>query len=130
MESLKKAPYNFGILWLRMFAGLGMAYHGYQKIFVVDHMDGFIQSVSHMGMPFPFYLAWAAALSEFVGGILVAIGFMTRVSSFFIFCTMSVASFIAHQNDSFAVKELALAYLAMSGALMFTGGGQYSLDKK
>jgi uncharacterized membrane protein YphA (DoxX/SURF4 family) len=41
---------------------------------------------------------------------------------------MSVAVFIAHRSDPFKVKELALAYWTVSGALLMAGGGAFSLD--
>lgn len=130
MESVKQASHHFAILLLRMIAGLSMAYHGYQKIFVFGAMDEFAQNVSTLNLPFPLILAWVAALSEFLGGLLVAIGLLTRIFSFLIFLTMLIAVFVAHRGDAFSVRELAVIYMALFGALTLTGGGQFSLDKK
>ena len=107
--------------------GVGIADHGYGKVFG-GYMDKFAAGIAQMGLPFPLVMAWAAALSEFLGGILVAVGFQTRVAAFFVFCTMRVAAFLHHANDALAVKELALAYWAMAGALVLTGGGPYALE--
>lgn len=81
-----------------------------------------------MGFPLPGLFAWAAALSEFLGGILVALGLATRPAAFFVFATMAVAAFIRHAPDPFRVKELALAYWTMAGTLILMGGGPWSLD--
>jgi hypothetical protein len=43
---------------------------------------------------------------------------------------MSVAAFVAHKADPLKVKELALAYWALSGALLLMGGGSFSLGTK
>lgn len=118
---------SFGLLWLRVLAGLGMVYHGYGKVFGGD-IHGLIKGVEAMGFPYPMFFAWAAALAEFAGGILLVIGLGTRTAAFLIFVTMTVAAFVTHGSDPFDVKELALAYWAMSGALMFTGPGRISLD--
>ncbi|MFP4473651.1 MAG: DoxX family protein [Candidatus Omnitrophota bacterium] len=124
----KNRLYNFGLLWLRTLAGAGMAYHGYGKIFG-GGMSGFIQGVAGLGFPLPEFFAWAAALSEFAGGLLLIIGFMTRPAAFFVFVTMAVAAFVRHAADPFSVKELALCYWTMAGTLIFTGGGAWSLDE-
>ena len=107
--------------------GIGIAHHGYGKIFG-GFMGKFAEGVAHDGLPFPVVMAWAAALSEFLGGILAAVGYQTRVAAFFVFATMSVAVFIHHAADPLKVKELALAYWAMAGTLMLTGGGPYTLE--
>ncbi len=118
---------NTGLLWLRVLAGVGIAHHGYGKVFG-GHMEGMIQGVAGMGFPLPVAFAWAAALSEFLGGILLAAGLWTRWAALSVFGTMSVAAFIAHAKDALQVKELALAYWTISGALFFTGAGAFSVD--
>lgn len=117
---------SFGLLWLRVLAGAGIASHGWQKI-AGGFMPKFIAGVTEMGFPMPEVFAWAAALSELVGGLLLALGLGTRVAALSVFVTMSVAAFIRHAHDPMQVKELALAYWTISGALLFTGGGRYSL---
>lgn len=132
MKSGKEILISIGLLWLRVLMGVGMTYHGYGKIFGggkfaegVNNLVGFAQS---KGFPLPHFFAWLAALSEFLGGILIVIGFGTRISAFFVFVTMTVAAFIAHANDPFKVKELALAYWTIAGTLILTGSGTFSLD--
>lgn len=129
MEKLKAFGLNLGLLWLRILMGAGIAYHGYQKIFG-EMMERFSQGVAQMGFPAPEFFAWVAALSEFLGGIFVAIGFLTRPSAFFVFSTMTVAVFITHSADPLDVKELALAYWAASSTLVLTGPGKFSFDRR
>jgi len=122
----KAKALNVGLLWLRVLCGAGIAYHGYGKVFG-GHIEMMIPGVEKMGFPAPVLFAWAAALSEFVGGVLLVLGLFTRFAAFFVFATMTVAAFVVHAADAFQVKELALAYWAMSGALFLTGGGCFSV---
>ena len=124
---MKEVLRNGGLLWLRALAGTGIAYHGYGKVFG-GHLGQFSEGVAAMGFPMPEFFAWAAALSEFAGGICLVLGLGTRIAAAFVFATMSVAVFKAHAADPFKVKELALAYWTMSGALAFLGGGCWSVD--
>ena len=124
---MKESLHNLGLLLLRVMMGSGMAYHGYGKIFG-GHMDKFIAGVAHMGFQHPEIFAWAAALSEFVGGILIVLGLLTRLAALFIFVTMSVAAFITLASSPLDAKELALAYWAMAGCLLLTGPGAIAAD--
>jgi putative oxidoreductase len=117
---------DFGLLLVRLFFGGVLAVmHGLGKLPV---SDDFVAGVANMGFPLPAMFAWAAALSEFVGGVLLALGFLTRPAALFVCATMAVAAFITHAADSFQTKELALSYGVVALALMFTGAGRFSLD--
>ena len=124
----KETLLSFGLLVLRVFAGFGLATHGYAKLFG-GRMSEFAAGVGAMGFPLPVFFAWSAALSEFLGGILVAIGLKTRYAAAFAAVTMAVAAFVRHASDPFKVKELALIYWAAFSAIILTGGGRYSLDR-
>jgi len=114
-----------GLLALRLSGVLMAMLHGWSKLPPSGKM---ITNVANMGFPVPSVFAWSAALSEFLGGILVALGLFTRPSAFFLGCTMAVAGFIAHGKDPLQRKELALVYLAIWVALALTGAGRFSID--
>ena len=115
------------LLTMRLVFGLSMAFaHGQRK---VPPSDGFIGAVEGMGFPAPEFFAWAAGLSEYVGGILIALGLMTRVSGFFLLQTMLVAVFVMHIDDPFKKMEMGLLYATVSLMLVATGAGRFSLDR-
>jgi putative oxidoreductase len=124
---MKEFLHSVGLLWLRIIIGGGLAYHGFGKVFG-GHMEMLIPGVAKLGFPYPHVFAWAAALSEFLGGILIVIGLFTRPAAFFVFVTMGVAFFMAHAKDPFQVKELAMVYGAVALALVLVGAGKLSVD--
>lgn len=126
MRALIYRP-DFGLLVFRLFIGLTMALaHGWGKI-PPPHM--LVDGLTSMGFPLPLVFAWCAALSEFVGGLLIAAGLWTRLASASLAITMAVAAFVAHGADPFEKKEMALLYLFSSVLLVFQGAGALSLDR-
>ena len=115
------------LLLTRVVFGLSMAFaHGMGK---VPPSEGFTGFVGKLGFPAPELFAWAAGLSEFVGGILIALGLLTRVSGFFLLQTMLVAVFLAHGDDPFKKMEMGLLYATVSLAFIATGAGRFSLGR-
>lgn len=123
---VKSNTTHFALLALRIFTGLSMALaHGLGKI---PPSEAFITSTGNLGFPFPLFFAWAAALSEFLGGILLALGLFTRPSAMFLGFTMLTAAFLRHADDPFTGKEKALLYLVICIFLILTGSGKFGLD--
>ena len=117
---------DVGLLILRVITGLSLAFaHGLGKL---PPSQRFIGTVAEMGFPLPVVFAWSAGLSEFVGGILLAIGLATRPAAFFIFFTLATAFFIRHADDPFMAKEKPLIFAAVALMFMLHGAGRLSLD--
>lgn len=118
---------DLGMLIFRLVIGLTMALsHGLGKL---PPSDDLIGGVGAMGFPMPVVFAWLAAMSEFVGGFLIAAGLFARYAAFFMGFTMAVAFFIVHGADPMMKKELALLYLASCVLIFFSGAGSFSLDR-
>ena len=118
---------NAGLTLLRIFAGVALLMgHGMGK---VPPSEGFINNTANLGFPIPTLFAWAAALAESLGGAFLALGFMTRVSSFFILCTMATALLGVHRADPFQKQELAFLYFFIALAHLIMGAGDWSLDR-
>jgi putative oxidoreductase len=120
---------------IRLALGGIMFAHGAQKVLGSFGGPGFNAVVSNPEAPFSFmrpaWLWWAAAaLSEFLGGVLIVLGLLTRVGAFFVACTMITAVVGVHWPVFFAPRgiEYPLALLAMSFALLISGGGMASVD--
>jgi putative oxidoreductase len=114
-----------------------MIAHGSQKVlgtFAGPGFNAFTAGNTPFGFMRPAWL-WlgAAALSELVGGLLVGLGFLTRVGAFFIACVMLTAIVGVHLPGGFFASnrgyEYPLVLLAMALALLISGAGQASVDR-
>jgi putative oxidoreductase len=128
---------NIGLLILRAGFGLAIAIgHGMGKVYSngsIGPSDQFVNGVKGMGFPAPTAMAWMAALTEFLGGILLAAGLLTRPAAIALVFNMGVAAFVAHKDAPLfgppPNKEYALLFLVVFLAFVFTGAGRYSIDR-
>ncbi|MFT5444102.1 MAG: putative oxidoreductase [Myxococcota bacterium] len=116
-----------GLAVLRVVAGLSMAFgHGLAKL---PPPDRFVKIIAALDFPAPALFAWAAGMSEFVGGLLLAVGLMTRPAAATVAITMGIAVFGQHADDPFQARELATLYGAIALAFTLTGSGRLGLDR-
>lgn len=145
---------SLGLLVLRVGVGLGLATHGYPKLFggegkqapgwlvkiVGKNFPGaverggtanFSKGLERMQVPAPQAAAYLAALTEFGGGLALALGLATRLITPAIVFNMGVAIRKAHWSTGFHGQggyETASLYAVAAGALCLTGPGRYSID--
>lgn len=117
---------DVGLLVVRLWFGVVLAMgHGYGKVTDLSKMTA---SVARHGLPMPAVLGAVASFSELVGGLMIAVGLLTRLAALPVIGTMLVAAFQVHAADPFARKELALCYAVAALAVLVAGPGRYSLD--
>jgi putative oxidoreductase len=74
---------------------------------------------------------WSLYLTLFAEVLMaafVAIGLFSRVASIPLTITMIIATFVVHQGDSLAQREMAILYLIAFLTIGFLGSGKYSVD--
>lgn len=126
---------DLGLLIVRLIVGGGLFMHGFAKLSAEGGMDGFTESVVQLGMPMPEVAAWAAALSESVGGAFIALGIVARIAAVFPAFTMVIAVTMVHWTDVpeklwiSSGMEMALLYLAGCLAVVSCGAGALSVDR-
>lgn len=115
------SPYFFAIL--RIVSGLLFAMHGSQKLFGWPGDKPPVEIASMMGF---------AGIVELVGGLLIAIGFLTSFAAILAAIQMLAAYFIAHapqgSNPLLNQGELALLYCFLFLYIAAHGAGIWSID--
>lgn len=126
---------DVGLLALRVVGGGLLAGHGAQKLFGAFEGPGLKGTAGHMemmGLAPGHYWGTAAALSEFGGGSLLALGLLTPLGSIGAISAMTMATAKAHWGKPIWVSkggaELAVTNGAIALALASIGPGAYSLD--
>lgn len=76
----------------------------------------------------PTFFAWMAAASEAIGGLFLALGYKTRVASFFIACTMLGAIFLQKWGQGTWGMLPAMGFLWLSLYVLILGSGRFGLD--
>lgn len=127
---------SIGLLILRLVVGLTLAGHGAQKLFGWwggSGMEGWIQIVTRLRIRPARPWAWVAALSEFGGGLLLALGLLAPLGSLAIAGAMLVAIATVHLPKGFwnakGGYEFNLTLIAAVAALALTGPGRFSVDQ-
>lgn len=124
----KKLP-DVTLLLLRLWLGLNFAIaHGWGK---VSNLETFVPKVeeSFAAFPLPAAMAYFAAFGELLGGILIALGLLTRAASLALMGIMIGAAFVVHASDPWSRKEFALTYAVICLVLALRGAGQFSIDR-
>ena len=117
---------DLAILILRLWVGAMFIWHGYGKLF--GGMEQFSGWLGQLGVPLPVLFGYLAALSEFVGGILLILGLFYRIAAFFILIVMIVALTTAHVGDPLSKTEKPLTFAVTMISFILFGAGKYSLD--
>ena len=127
---------RLAVLILRLFLGFAFMMHGSQKLlgaFGGGGIAGVAGMLSKLGLEPSQILAWVLSITEFVGGVCVFLGFLTRFWAAGLVIDMAVAIFKVHMaNGFFASKngfELPLAFGVMALVILLTGPGSLSVDR-
>jgi len=114
---------------LRVGVGAIMAVHGWAKL---SDIAGTSESFEHLAMPAPQVLVYLAIAGEFLGGLGLLMGLLTRVAALGPLCTMLVAILTVHIGHGLLAKnggfEYPLVLLLVSSFFALNGAGPWSLD--
>lgn len=127
---------SLGLLVLRLFVGLALAAHGAQKLFGLfggAGIDGTGNSFEALGFEPGVPFALVSGLTEFGGGLLIALGLALPLAAGAVVANMvgAYATVQASADGDFFFSsggpELELFYVCAAFALILTGPGRLAL---
>lgn len=124
------ATKSWGIALLRVVVGITFLMHGGQKLFMgFQNVAGFLGSV---GIPLPTLAGVVLTLVEFVGGIALILGLLTRYAAALLAVDMLVAIITVHAKNGFFASsggvEFPLLLLVANINLILAGAGALGID--
>ena len=130
LQPFSARGFNIGILVLRLITGLIFVAHGGQKLFVYG-FEGVAAGFGQMGIPFAQAMGPFIGILEFVGGMALILGLLSRLFSIGLAFTMVGAILLVHLAGGFFMPtgiEFTLALLGSTVMLALAGAGAYSVD--
>jgi putative oxidoreductase len=122
------APLSYTLI--RFSLGVFLIPHGYAKLFQDDAI-GASRNFVNFGWSYPLAWAYFIGALEFFGGIMLAVGLLTRIVAAAFVVEMSVISFgVLWPVWSWGRRgmEYALLMGIVALSILFRGGGRYSVD--
>jgi putative oxidoreductase len=125
---------------LRLAAGIMIFPHGLQKTFGWFGGAGFsAQMAGFERSHIPAVFAFLAIMAEFLGGLGLIFGALTRIAAFGLACDMIVGVYLVHWHNGFFMNwsghqkgegfEFHILAVAIAIVLMARGGGAASVDR-
>ncbi len=138
LAGLYKAGTCIAYPLIRITVGLFLMPHGAQKLFGMFGGYGIAGTGEFFGTQLGLNPGWLWALVvglvEFVGGLALVLGFLTRPAAAAVVVVMAVAVFRVHMANGYFWNNGGYEYPLMWGlmalAVFFKGGGQASIDRK
>jgi len=118
---------NLALLLLRIGVGLIFVLAGWGKLTGIENVQSFFGNV---GIPLAGIMAWVVALVEFVGGLMVLIGYKVKIPSLLLAFIMIVAILTVKLggDGGFSGMRVDIMLLVSSSAIALLGSGGYSVE--
>jgi putative oxidoreductase len=124
------SPYAYALM--RFATGVILLPHGIDKLIHLDLARASI-GIERRGLPVPLLLAAATVFTESFGAAFLALGLFTRLAAAMIWIEMLVIITVYQWANGYLWTnkgyEFALLWLLLCTAILFRGGGRYSLDR-
>ena len=121
-------PRDLAPLLLRLFVGFVLVYGTQDNVFSNAKMLEFRDFLAGNGFPVPLASAYLSAYAQFVTGILLLFGFLTRAAAAILVVNFVVALLMVHLELPFAANIAPLAMLVGGVFFVLYGAPNYSLD--
>jgi putative oxidoreductase len=116
-----------GLALIRIAVGLLMAYHGVE-VFDRTTMESYLTWDTFKSGTGEF-LVYLGKSSEFISGVLLTLGFFTRLGALIAVGTLSYITFIVGNGRFWYEDQHPFMFVLFGLLFFFTGPGAWSLDK-
>ncbi|UVK44725.1 DoxX family protein [Mesorhizobium sp. AR07] len=128
-------PRNALLLLSRLLLAVLFVPSGLQALSDIAGTSGYFAG---LGLPLPTLAAWGTGFFELIAGLLILVGFQTRISALLLAAFCIVAGFTGHYGQgggdamlTFLHQQMLMKDIAISGgflALAMAGAGAWSID--
>ncbi len=142
LQSIFRTDNEFSKFFLRLALSVVIFPHGAQKLFGIFGGHGLEGTLSFFQQQFGLdpILIWLLIITETLGAIAILLGFLTRIAAAGIATVMIWAMVLVHLPNGFFMNwygtqqgegfEFHLLAIGISLALLFGGGGRWSIDRR
>ena len=116
--------YDGGLFVVRLILGIFMTYHGWE-IFDKVKMNEYAGWDTFKNQAFMAYLGKGA---ELVGGIMLIVGWWTRLAALIVIFTMAYIAFFVGNGIIWYNDQHPFMFVLLGLVFIFTGPGRYSID--
>lgn len=117
-----------GITVIRVITGLFLAYHGWE-VFDGKLMGDSAKWLTDLHFPKPALMAYLGKSTEFITGILITIGLLTRLAVWPVIVLMLTIIFGMGHGKIFYEDQHPFMFILVALVLFFNGPGRYSADQ-
>lgn len=128
-------PRNALLLLSRLLFAALFVPSGFQALSDIAGTTGYFAG---LGLPLPTLAAWGTGLFELIAGLLILVGFQTRITALLLAAFCIAAGFIGHYGQgggdamlTFLHQQMLMKDITISGgflALAMAGAGAWSVD--
>lgn len=127
---------SLGAFCMRLVLGIAMIVHGWGKIAPIGglHSRDLLSGVHHFchfvtTLGLPYWLGYISVLTEFIGGIFLIFGLLTRLTAFLVAFNMAIALLFVNIHQGYHGSEYTLALIALALMILFYGPGIGAADR-
>ncbi|MFK0692044.1 DoxX family protein [Mesorhizobium sp. IMUNJ 23033] len=128
-------PRNALLLLSRLLLAALLVPSGFQAL---ANISGTTDYFAGLGLPLPMLAAWGTGLFELIAGLLILVGFQTRIAALLLAAFCIAAGFIGHYGQgaddatlAFLHQQMLMKDIAIAGgflALAMAGAGAWAID--
>jgi len=119
---------DLGLLLLRAVTGAFLVYQSQDNIFSAGRMDEFVRFLEQFNFAMPAVMAPLCVWAQFLCGIALILGLLTRWAGLVIVFVFVVAVWMVHWPQDFPGWWPALILVFLGILFATRGGGRYALD--